>query len=467
MEKNAPGEGLPILRELPSIDELLRSAPLKEAALRYSASFVADAARSVLAGLRESIISGGAAGGGSFSVEELPAMVLEQVGSALRPGLRAVVNATGTILHTNMGRALLAEEAVEAIRVAAANPTNLELDLGDGTRGLRDSHVEVLIKRLTGAEAASVVNNNAAAVLIVLNTLAEGKEVIISRGELIEIGGSFRLPDIIAKSGCILKEVGTTNRTHAADYRGAVTDRTALILKAHMSNYRIEGFTAEVPLKELAAIGAEFGIPVVEDLGAGALVDLSVYGLAREPVVSERLAYGASVVTFSGDKLLGGPQSGIIAGLAPLVGLIDRNPLKRALRVDKLTLAALEATLRLYLNRDELARRLPTLSLMTRPVEELDAAAESAAALLKKSLGGAFTVEVEEGESVVGGGALPGCLLATRVVALTHPELSAEKIYKIFLEFDPPVIGRIRSDKFLLDMRTVRRPEDVAPQRGV
>ena len=320
-----------LLRELPSVDELLRSDRLKGASALYSAPFMADAARGVLAGLREAIVSGTVSDAGGIDLEEICAMILERAAGALRPGLRRVVNATGTILHTNMGRALLAEEAVEAVKRVAAEPCNLELELDDGSRGFRDSHVEALIRTLTGAEAACVVNNNAAAVLITLNTLAEGKEVIISRGELIEIGGSFRLPDIIAKSGCILKEVGTTNRTHQRDYRDAITEETALILKAHMSNYRIEGFTSEVGLKELVEIGAEFGIPVVEDLGAGALVDLSEYGLPREPVVAERLALGASVVTFSGDKLLGGPQSGIIAGSASTVPLIEKNPLEEGL----------------------------------------------------------------------------------------------------------------------------------------
>jgi L-seryl-tRNA(Ser) seleniumtransferase len=436
---------------------------------------VADAARCVLEDVRASIVSGDGGGGvaveavamspgaaGGVSIDEISSMVLAKVRETLRPGLRSVINATGTILHTNMGRAVLSREAVKAASMAGASPVNVELDLGSGQRGLRDSHVEALIKRLTGAGACSVVNNNAAAVLIVLNTLAEGREVIISRGELIEIGGSFRLPDIIAKSGCVLREVGTTNRTHPLDYREAVTEKTALIFKVHKSNFRIEGFSAEVGLKELVAIGRDFGLPVVEDLGSGALVDLSEYGLPKEPVVGERLALGADIVTFSGDKLLGGPQAGLIVGSGPMVELINKNPLKRALRADKLILSALEATLRLYLNRDELARRLPTLRSMTRDVKTIGRSAALAASLLRERLGSGFSVTVEDAESVVGGGSMPGQNLPTKAVAITHAALSPERIYALFLRGDPPVIGRIKNDKFLLDMRTVERPADVA-----
>lgn len=483
-----------LLRELPSIDELLRTPPFKEAALRVSASFVADAARCVLEEVRASIVSGDGAmssgavspgaegegvgvgvvspraegegvGAGAVSIDAISSMVLEKVRETLRPGLRSVINATGTILHTNMGRAVLSREAVKAASMAAASPVNVELDLGTGLRGLRDSHVEALIKTLTGAGACSVVNNNAAAVLIVLNTLAEGREVIISRGELIEIGGSFRLPEIIAKSGCVLKDVGTTNRTHPRDYIEAVTENTALILKVHKSNFRIEGFSAEVGLKELVAIGSDLGLTVVEDLGSGALVDLSEYGLPKEPVVGERLAMGADIVTFSGDKLLGGPQAGLIVGhggSGQMIDRINKNPLKRALRADKLTLSALEATLRLYLNKDELAERLPTLRFMTRDVKAIGRSASRAASLLRKRLGSGFLIKVEDAESVVGGGSLPGKNLPTKAVAITNAGMSAERIYALFLKGDPPVIGRIKNDKFLLDMRTVERPADVA-----
>ncbi|MCR4286940.1 MAG: L-seryl-tRNA(Sec) selenium transferase, partial [Deltaproteobacteria bacterium] len=396
-----------------------------------------------------------------ISEAALAGFALEKLKALSSPSIVRVVNATGTVLHTNLGRAVLCSDAIEAAALSASNPVNLEFDISTGKRDERDLRVSALINRLTGAEDSSVVNNNAAAVLITLNTLAEGKEVIISRGELIEIGGSFRLPDVIKKSGCVMKEVGTTNRTHASDYSDAITPQTALLLKAHTSNYTISGFTSEVSLKELVTIGKKSGIPVVEDLGSGTLVDLREYGLPYEPVVSESIAAGADIVTFSGDKLLGGPQAGIIAGKKHIIEKIRSNPLKRALRADKLTLSALEATLRLYLNKETLAQKLPVLRAMTKPLEEIEANAVMAADMLKKSLGHGFTVEVTDSESVVGGGSLPGRNLATKVVRLTHKTIRPDEIYMMFLRASPPVVGRVSNDSFLLDLRTVDRPEDV------
>ncbi|MBI5344873.1 MAG: L-seryl-tRNA(Sec) selenium transferase, partial [Deltaproteobacteria bacterium] len=323
------------------------------------------------------------------------------------------------------------------------------------------------MRRLTRAEASCVVNNNAAAVLITLNTLAEGKEVIISRGELIEIGGSFRLPEIIKKSGCILREVGTTNRTHEKDYAGAVNANTALIFKAHRSNYTVSGFTSEVDLKGLVEIGRRHGLPVVEDLGSGALLDLAAWGLPYEPVVGERVEIGADVVTFSGDKLLGGPQAGLIAGKKQVIDRIKSNPLKRALRADKLTLAALEATLRLYLNPDKLGKKLPALKAMTRSLDDIEEAADKAASLLKNALGRDFTVAVLDTASQIGGGSLPGHDLPTKAVAITHKSIGPEKIYRMFLGNDTPIAGRVHKEMFLLDMRTVERAEDVLLTGGV
>ncbi|HLC18225.1 MAG TPA: L-seryl-tRNA(Sec) selenium transferase [Thermodesulfobacteriota bacterium] len=447
------------LRNIPSVDELVRSEALSGAVTRYSAPLVTDAAREVLERVRSDVL----AGGREFALEELPGLVIEYIEGILAGGIKRVVNATGTILHTNLGRAVLAEEALDAVMTAGGSYTNLEFDLGEGRRGERDSHVEGLLKRLTGAESACVVNNNAAGVLLALNTLAEEREVVISRGELIEIGGSFRLPEIIKKSGCILKEVGTTNRTHPADYEKAVGENTALLLKAHRSNYTVVGFTSEVGLKDLVDIGRKHALPVVEDLGSGSLVDLTEYGLPREPVVRESVEAGADLVTFSGDKLLGGPQAGIIVGKKAIMDRVRTNPLKRALRADKLTLAALQATLKLYLNRDKLPERLPTLKVMTTEMGEIEEKAKRACALLKKRLGSSFKVIVEEGESVVGGGSLPGRSLPTRVVAVTHEEMKPERIYRLFLENDPPILGRISRERFLLDLRTVERPEDVVP----
>lgn len=449
-----------LLRRLPSVDELLRSDALKEAYSSCSHAVIAEAARETLSAIRAEINSNSRS---EVSLQEIIALTEERINSCLRPSVQRVINATGAVLHTNMGRAVLSRSAADAVALVARNHTNLELDIETGERGQRDNHVEGLLKRLTGAEAACVVNNNAAAVFITLNTLAAGKEVIISRGELVEIGGSFRLHEIIGKSGCVLKEVGAANRTHPHDYAQALTPQTALLFKAHKSNFTVAGFTAEVGLKELVAIGRASGLPVVEDLGSGSLVDLSAYGLPKEPVVGERLLAGADIVTFSGDKLLGGPQAGLICGKKELIKRINENPLKRVLRADKLTIAALEATLILYLNKEKLSQTLPSLKYMTRAVDELDMAAQKAAALLKAALGKGFIVTVEDSESVIGGGSMPGHNLPAKVVAITHEEMSATRIYRMFLANDPPIAGRVNNDSFLLDMRTVERPEDVVP----
>jgi len=449
-----------LLRGIPSVDEVLRSGELTRVVEVYSATLVADATRDALEGLRKGVLSGGTH---DLSLPNIARLVEGRIETLLRPSVVRVVNATGTILHTNIGRAVLGEEAQKAVMLAVGS-VNVELDLASGARGDRDGHIEALIKRLTGAEAACVVNNNAAAVLLTLNTFAEGRDVVISRGELIEIGGSFRLPEIIKKSGCLLKEVGTTNRTHPKDYAEAVSKDTALLFKAHTSNYRVVGFTSEVPLKELVRIGKDRGVPVVEDLGSGALVDLSLYGLPKEPLVSESIKDGVDIVTFSGDKLLGGPQSGIIAGKKELVDRIKSNPLKRALRADKLTIAGLEATLRLYLDPDKLPERLPVLRHMTRGLPDIEGAAQKAKGLIKDALGPGYTVEVEDGESVVGGGSLPGHGIPTKVVAITHPTIKPEEIFKRFLGAKTPIIGRVNKERFLLDMRTVEEARDVVPE---
>lgn len=446
-----------LLRELPSVDELINSALKKH--FRYSKALVTDAARAVLEGLRAEIING--------KRESLPAdlasLVEERAASMTSSSFKRVINASGTILHTNIGRAVLSNEAIEAALFAAKGNINLEFDIEKGERGERDSHVEGLLKKFTLAESVCVVNNNAAAVLIALNTLAEGREVIISRGELIEIGGSFRLPEIIKKSGCVLREVGTTNRTHPKDYIEAINENTAIIFKAHTSNYRVVGFTADVDLKELSEIGKKHNIPVVEDLGSGALIDLSPYGLPKEPIVRERIALGADIVTFSGDKLLGGPQAGLVAGRSELIEKIRKNPLKRALRADKLTLSALEATLRLYLDEERLREKLPTLRFLSRPLKEIEETAERAAGLLRKRLGGAYKIDVEDSESVVGGGSLPGYNIPTKAIAVTNPAETPEKIYRLFLENNPSILGRIKKDRFMLDMRAIEEASEVVP----
>lgn len=449
------------LRGIPSVDEVLRSDGLKQYWGFYSKDLVIQAVRDILGKMRTDIIVGHRI---DTSMDKIGMLIKQYLENMLKPSLKRMVNASGIVLHTNLGRAALCNEAIEAVKIAAGNPVSLEFDLEKGERGDRDSHIEAVICHLTGAEAAAIVNNNAAAVFLTLNTLAEGKEVIISRGELIEIGGSFRIPDVIKKSGCKLLEVGTTNRTHSGDYISAINPDTAVLLKVHTSNYRVIGFTSGVDLKELVKIGRQRNIPVVEDLGSGLLVDLSQFGFPAklgEPVVRESIADGADIVTFSGDKLFGGPQAGIIAGKREYIQRINKNPLKRALRVDKLTIAATEATLRLYLQPDTLHKRLPTLRILTRPISDIETVAKVVARLLKERLGRDYIVGIEDGFSQIGSGSLPLEVIATKVVSIAHNTLPPEKIFKMFLKNNPPVLGRVHKGKFLLDMRMIEKAEEV------
>jgi L-seryl-tRNA(Ser) seleniumtransferase len=450
-------------RAIPSVDRLLRTPAGATLAARYRREHVVEATRLVLDELRRAAVSGRTE---VASEDEVLERVATRLAAASMPRLVPVVNATGIVLHTNLGRAALAEDAVTALVAAARGPVNLELDLLTGRRGERDALLADDLRALTGAEAALVVNNNAAAVLLVLNTLAADRDVLVSRGELIEIGGSFRIPDVMAKSGARLREVGTTNRTHPDDYRGALGPSTALLLKVHASNYRIVGFTAATDLPELVAIGREAGVPVVEDLGSGALVDLAPFGLPREPVVRERIAAGADLVTFSGDKLLGGPQAGIIVGRGALVARVAANPLRRALRPDKLTLAALGATLQLYREHPDLAAVLPVLRWLTRPLKELEQVGRAATALLAARLGDGYRVTVVPSESEVGSGALPAIPLPSRALAIEHPEVGAERIAARFRAARPPVLGRVHEGRFLLDLRGIFDPAELAVDLG-
>jgi L-seryl-tRNA(Ser) seleniumtransferase len=450
----------PSLRALPSVDAVLSSAGAATLLARYRREAVADAIRALLDDARQALRSNG---GTAPDIDDVVTQTAALLRKAAQPALRRVINATGVVVHTNLGRALLAESAIAAVTQAAQHPVNLEYDIEGGERGDRDDLVEDDLCALTGAEAATVVNNNAAAVLLALNTLAEHREVLVSRGELIEIGGSFRIPAVMAKSNVILREVGTTNRTHARDYREAIGPQSALLLKVHTSNYRVVGFTAEVSLPELVAIGHEHELPVMEDLGSGALVDLSQWDLPAEPVVADRLRLGADVVTFSGDKLLGGPQCGLIVGARDLIDRMRRNPLKRALRCDKLTLAALSATLRLYRYDLNLAATVPTLRMLTRPLAEIERVAAEACQLLQAALGPDYRVALRDSRSEIGSGAVPTQTIATTVVAVTHPTIAAHHIAARFRRADPPIIGRVHDGCFLLDARTIAHGSDLVP----
>ena len=450
-----------MLRAIPPIDECLRAAeqrpelaPLNRRYLKLLIRRAQEGIRAAIAAGRHDLPSDRAA------MLALIVRAAHHEASTDAPSIKPLVNATGVVLHTNLGRALLAESAIEAAAQAARAAVNLEFDLESGGRGDRDELVERELIELTGAEAATIVNNNAAAVLLALNTIAEGREAIVSRGELIEIGGAFRIPDVMKKSGARLCEVGTTNRTHRADYANAIGPDTALILKVHPSNYRITGFTSEVELAELVEIGREHGVAVMEDLGSGALIDLTEYGLPMEPIVAERVATGADIVTFSGDKLLGGPQAGVIVGKRELVDRIKRNPLKRALRCDKLTLAALSATLRLYLRSTDLPSDLPTLRLLSRGVGEIRSAAARGRDIIAERLGAEFRVEVIASEAEVGSGAMPAKALESAAIRVTHPDRAPEAIAAMFR--NAGIIGRITADAFQLDMRTVEDPAVLA-----
>lgn len=451
----------PLLRALPSVEKLLAAPALQPILARYNRTYITDLIRQTLETLRRDILSG--AHTAPLAEHDLIERITTRLRSEDQSPLRSVINATGTVLHTNLGRALLAPAAIDEMVRAASTPVTLEYDVSRAGRGDRDDLVEAELTALTGAEAATVVNNNAAAVLLALNTLAEGREGVVSRGELIEIGGSFRIPEVMRKSGVVLREVGTTNRTHPRDYAAAISARTGVLLKVHTSNYRVVGFTAEVGLEELVAIGEEYGVPVMEDLGAGALIDLAQYGLPKEPVVAERVAKGADVVTFSGDKLLGGPQAGLIVGRKAWVDKIKKNPLKRALRLDKLTLAALSATLRLYRRSPQLQHDLPTLRWLTRPLNDMEALAAQAAPLIQQTLGSAFSLSVEDATAQIGSGALPEEELPSVVIAVRHSALSAEKIAQRFRQAEPPILGRIHNDTFLLDLRGIFDPQDLVP----
>jgi L-seryl-tRNA(Ser) seleniumtransferase len=451
-----------LLRSLPGVDHVLDLLGQSGSAVSTPRSVAVRCVREVLSRLRDEILaSEGTDRVDPVSEDSIVSMVRDAIESAMDFNLKHVVNATGVVIHTNLGRSLLPEKAAEHLTCIAGKYSNLEFDLSKGVRGSRYSAVEGILCELTGAEAAMVVNNNAGAVFLALDTLARGREVIVSRGQLVEIGGSFRIPDVMARSGACLVEVGTTNRTHLADYEKAITEETALLLKVHTSNYSVVGFTAEVPLTALAVLGKRFDVPVMEDLGSGSFVDFSKYGLAKEPTVQEAIKAGVDVVTFSGDKMLGGPQAGIILGKKVFIEKIKKNPMNRALRIDKMTLAALEATLHIYRDEQDAISSIPTLRMLTLPKQVITRRAKR----LKKRLGNweesHLNILLLDGSSRVGGGALPLQDLPTTLVGIEIDKVSASALEQFMRGFDPPIVGRIEDDRFLIDLRTVQKGEDV------
>jgi L-seryl-tRNA(Ser) seleniumtransferase len=458
-----------LLRKLPSVDDVLRGPAVPRFAETYGHDSVADAARAVLAKLRQEITAGLLDDDGlKLSLSGLMEAVENQLRQAMRYSLRPLINATGVILHTNLGRAPLGDAAIEHIRETAARYSNLEFDLASAARGKRDVHVDRLLRRLlsdeVGAEikrgeaiSSIVVNNNAAAVLLALNTLADGGEVVVSRGELVEIGGSFRIPDVMTKSGAILREVGTTNRTRVSDYEQAITDRTRLLLRVHRSNFEITGFTEQASTAELVMLARKRGIPLMEDLGSGALIDLRSIGIDGEPGVLDSLRAGVDILTYSGDKLLGGPQAGLISGRAGLVARMRSNSLFRALRVDKLIYAALEANLLAYVRRDH--DSIPALRMMRLSKAEIGSRAE---ALAGQVVTRKLKAEIVDGESILGGGAAPSSVLPTRLLALTCEGLSADELTSRLRTSEPPVVARVDQGRVMLDLRTVFPEQDSA-----
>ncbi len=441
-------------RALPSVDRLLNLVRVGELIEAFGRPLVVEALRAALAEQRDLLAQDPAAT--PCAEDALAAQCAAHLQALMQPSLRPVFNLTGTVLHTNLGRALYPQVAAAAAATAMTRAVNLEFDLGGGERGERDSHVQAWLQRLTGAEAAVVVNNNAAAVYLVLNSLALKKEVIVSRGELVEIGGAFRIPDIMARAGCRLKEVGTTNRTHARDFEQGIVTRTAAIMKVHASNYAIHGFTASVPESELAAIAHKQSLPFINDLGSGMLTDLEAYGLPHEPTPREAIANGADIVTFSGDKLLGGPQCGLIVGRADLIAKIRKNPMKRALRVDKVRLAALEAVLRLYADPARLVQELPTLRQLTRAQADIQAQAERLLPAIAAAVAGVAQARIIACSSQIGSGALPVEALPSAGIALApraKRKSGAAALSTAFRALPLPVIGRIRDGDFILDLR--------------
>jgi L-seryl-tRNA(Ser) seleniumtransferase len=448
-----------VLRAIPSVDAVLRWPQVQELIERIGHRMLVETIRGVIEEVRREVLEGRVFSDADHLRGEIENRLLRFCEKLQRPSLRPVINATGVIIHTNLGRAPLASEALSALEQIGARYCNLEYDIEGGHRGDRDVHCQEVLRQLLGAEAAVVVNNNAAAVFLVLNTLADGGEVIVSRGELVEIGGSFRLPEIMEKSGAVLREVGTTNRTRLADYRRALSERTRLILRVHRSNFRLVGFTEQPDLAELVALAHEHGLPCFEDLGSGCLIDLSPWGIRDEPTVAHSLTVGVDLCSFSGDKLLSGPQAGVIVGRASLIEKIKRNPLMRAVRPDKLTLAALEATLRAYL-RGRPDQDVPVLRMIAQPAATIRRRAQRFVGRARRACGPHLRFSLHPGYSVTGGGSAPEVRLETTLVAVEADDTSATELERKLRSAHPPIIARIQDDRLVFDLRTVQPDEE-------
>ncbi len=451
-----------LLRKLPPVDEILLAPEIDKLLKEYPRSVVVDSIREKIDHTRRDISRDvkGTEAELKVSKDRIIADVTEHVKEQSKPSLKHIVNATGVVLHTNLGRSILPEAAVTAISDISKCYSNLEFDYKKNTRGSRHVHVESLLCKLTGAEAAMIVNNNAAAVLLALSALARDRDVIVSRGQLVEIGGAFRIPDVMRQSGAHLKEVGTTNKTHLADFRNAISQETALLMRVHPSNYRVVGFSAEVSLEELVTLGKEFELPVLDDLGSGVILDLKEFGIPGEPTVSECVATKADVVTCSGDKLLGGPQAGIIVGRTSSIQRMKKHPLARAMRVDKMTVAALEATLRLYLDTDVALKDIPTVRMLTMSEKELSKKAKKLKEEIEKKTSDKVKITTKKDVSKAGGGSLPLLDLPTTVVSIHSPTITVNDLESKLRQAEPPVIARIQDDRLLLDVRTVQEGEE-------
>ncbi len=458
-----------ILRRLPSVEEFASTGGIARLTEEHDRSVVVGVVRCVLDAVRSEILRSDQPERmeEAISLESLTQRVAAALDAKFAPSMRHAVNAAGIILHTGLGRAMMAQHAVDAVNDVIKGYCTLATDIEKGQRCSRDVHYSSLLCELTGAEAATVANNNAAATMLILNTLARGKEVIVSRGQLVEIGGSFRMPDVMAASGAIMREVGTTNKTHLSDYEEAINENTGAIMRVHMSNYRIVGFFEEPGIEEIVELASKHQVPVIDDLGSGALVDLGRYGLEPEPMVRDSIRAGVDVACFSGDKLIGGPQAGIIVGKGDTIKRIKKNPLARALRIGKMEVAALEATLRLFLDRDRLEERHPTYRMLAMTTDEIGARAEAVANALTEHLSGSAEVSVIDGSSQVGSGSVPAEMMPTRLLSVRPASMNAETLARRLRRDSPPVFARIHQEAVLLDFRTIQPDEDAVVEKAL